>query len=191
MHTYWQAAIYMSSGELPTAMGSAHPLMAPYQAFRTRDGWINLGAANQSLWLKLVELLGVTRLADDPRFTGPNERRQNLEALQKELASVFETDTSDGWFAKLDAAGIPAGPVFDIAQMTSDEHVLARGMIEEVGTSQGGPMRVLGHPVKYSGNPAAIRRPAPRLGEHTSEVLRETGYSDDEIRSLESAGAIT
>ena len=113
-----------------------------------------------------------------------------MKALEDALAPVFETDTTDGWFRKLDAAGIPAGPVFDIAEMTSDEHVLARGMVKEVGTSQGGPMRVLGHPVKYSDYPTAIRRPAPRLGEHTAEVLAEAGYSDAEIRALEDAGAI-
>jgi crotonobetainyl-CoA:carnitine CoA-transferase CaiB-like acyl-CoA transferase len=190
MHTYWQSAIHMASGETPTAMGSAHPMMAPYQAFKTKDGWINLGAANQRLWRKLVELLGEPGLADDPRFTGPNERIANLQALQKALAPVFETDTTEGWFGKLDGAGIPAGPVFDIAEMTSDEHVLARGMVEEVGTSQGGPMRVLGHPVKYSANPAAIVRPAPRLGEHTTDVLAEAGYSDAEIRALDDAGAL-
>ena len=190
MHTYWQAAIYMASGEVPTAMGSAHPMMAPYQAFKTKDGWINLGAANQGLWRKLVELLGEPGLADDPRFMGPNERIENLQALEEALAPVFETDTTDGWFRKLDAAGIPAGPVVDIAEMTSDEHVLARGMVIEVGTSQGGPMRVLGHPVKYSDNPAEIRRPAPRLGEHTADVLAEAGYSDAEIRALQDAGSI-
>lgn len=188
MHTFWQSAIHMASGELPTTMGSAHPLMAPYQAFKTKDGWINLGAANQGLWLKLVELLGVPEIADDLRFAGPNERRDNLEALQEALAPVFEADTTDNWFTKLDTTGIPAGPVLDIAQMTSDAHVLARDMIEEVGTSGGGPMRVLGHPVKYSENPTAIRRPAPQLSEHTTEVLREAGYSDDEIRALEAAG---
>ena len=190
MHTYWQAAIHMASGEVPTAMGSAHPLMAPYQAFKTKDGWINLGAANQRLWLKLVELLGEPGLTDDPRFTGPNERIENLKALEEALAPIFETDTTDGWFRKLDAAGIPAGPVFDIAEMTSDDHVLARGMVKEVGTSQGGPMRVLGHPVKYSNDPAKIRRPAPRLGEHTADVLAEVGFSDAEIRALKDAGAI-
>ena len=190
MHTYWQSAIHMASGETPTAMGSAHPMMAPYQAFKTKDGWINLGAANQRLWRKLVELLGEPGLADDPRFTGPNERIANLQALQEALAPVFETDTTEGWFGKLDSAGIPAGPVFDIAEMTSDEHVLARGMVEEVGTSQGGPMRVISHPVKYSANPAAIVRPAPQLGEHTTDVLAEAGYSDAEIRALDDAGAL-
>ena len=190
MHTYWQSAIFMASGERPTAMGSAHPLMAPYQAFKTKDGWITLGAANQGLWLKLVDLLGAPEIAEDPRFTGPNERRANLADLQEALIPIFETDTTDGWLAKLDAAGIPAGPVFDIPQMTSDEHVLAREMIEEVGTSRGGPMRVLGHPIKYSKNPAVIRRRAPRLGEHTRGVLGEAGYASDEIRALESTGTI-
>ena len=190
MHTYWQSAIYMASGEVPTAMGSAHPLMAPYQAFRTKDGWINLGGANQGLWLKLVELLGRPDLADDPRFGTQEDRKHNLDALEQALAPIFEQETTDAWFAKLDEAGIPSGPVLDIAQMTSDDHVTERGMVVEVGTSEGGPMRALGHPVKYSANPAAIRRPAPRLGQHTAEVLREVGYSDDEISALAEAGAI-
>ena len=137
-----------------------------------------------------MEVLGVPELAGDPRFAGPEERRANLPALQAALGPAFRTDATDVWLARLDAAGIPAGPVLDIPRMTSDEHVLARGTIEEVETSRGGPMRVLGHPVKYSENPAAVRRRAPGLGEHTREVLGEAGYSDDEIRALASAGAI-
>ncbi|MAF46706.1 MAG: CaiB/BaiF CoA-transferase family protein [Rhodospirillales bacterium] len=188
-HTYWQSAIYMASGQLPQAMGSAHPLMAPYQAFETKDGWINLGSANQKLWLKLVELLGAPELADDPRFEGPNQRRDNHQELAAALAPYFRAATTDHWFQRLDAAGIPAGPVLDIKQMTEDAQTNARDMVQEVG-GEDGAIRVLGHPVKYSENPAHISRPAPRLGEHTVEVLAEAGYTADEIKGLKADGAI-
>jgi crotonobetainyl-CoA:carnitine CoA-transferase CaiB-like acyl-CoA transferase len=190
MHTYWQSAIHMASGQIPGAMGSAHPLMAPYQAFKTKDGWINLGAANQGLWLKLAEILGAPELAQDPRFKGPNDRIKNLSALVDALTPYFASGTSAEWFDKLDAAGIPAGPVLDIQQMTGDPQTLAREMVKNVGSSKGSPLRVLGHPVKYSDMPASVRRRAPGLGEHTREVMGEYGLSTGEIDALLADGAV-
>ncbi len=189
-HTFWQSAIFMASGVLPEAMGSAHPLMAPYQAFETADGWINLGSANQNLWQKLTELLGATELAEDARFAEPNARRDNHLELAKALNGYFRGASTDEWFAKLDAAGIPAGPVLDIAEMTEDAQTNAREMVQEVGGDAGEAIRVLGHPVKYSEHPAAITRPAPALGEHTEEVLLEAGYSEAEIAGFREAGVI-
>ena len=189
-HTFWQSAIFMASGVLPEAMGSAHPLMAPYQAFETADGWINLGSANQNLWQKLTELLGATELAEDARFAEPNARRDNHLELAEALNGYFRGASTDEWFAKLDAAGIPAGPVLDIAEMTEDAQTNARGMVQEVGGDAGEAIRVLGHPVKYSEHPAAITRPAPALGEHTEEVLLEAGYSEAEIAGFREAGVI-
>ena len=184
MHTYWQSAIFMASGELPVAMGSAHPLMAPYQAFQTSDGWLNIGSANQGLWQKLTAFLGVPELADDPRFREPKDRIDNLAELVDELTSFFKTDTTEAWQQKLEAAGIPAGPVLNIEQMTANEQTLARDMVADVGSSEGSSLRVLGHPVKYSETPAAIQRRAPGLGEHTEEVLKEFGFSAEEIAEL-------
>ncbi len=184
MHTYWQSAIFMASGELPVAMGSAHPLMAPYQAFQTSDGWLNIGSANQGLWQKLTAFLGVPELADDPRFREPKDRIDNLADLVDELTSFFKTDTTEAWQQKLEAAGIPAGPVLNIEQMTANEQTLARDMVADVGSSEGSSLRVLGHPVKYSETPAAIQRRAPGLGEHTEEVLKEFGFSVEEIAEL-------
>ena len=190
MMTYWQSAIYMASGRVPGAMGSAHPLMAPYQAFQTKDGWLNLGAANQNSWLKLITLLDASELAADPRFESPASRMDNLTDLVEALTSYFLGDTTDNWMAKLQAAGIPAGPVLDVAQMTSDPQTLARQMIQEVETEAGSPLRVLGHPIKYSDCPTQINRPAPGLGQHTTEILGEVGYSESEIEAFKKAGAI-
>ncbi len=184
MHTYWQSAIFMASGELPVAMGSAHPLMAPYQAFQTSDGWLNIGSANQGLWQKLTAFLGVPELADDPHFREPKDRMDNLAELVDELTGFFKTDTTEAWQQKLEAAGIPAGPVLNIEQMTANEQTLARDMVVDVGSSEGSSLRVLGHPVKYSETPATIQRRAPGLGEHTEEVLKEFGFSVEEIAEL-------
>ncbi len=186
MHTYWQSAIYLGSGEVPQAMGSAHPLMAPYQAFQTKDGWINVGSASQGLWEKLVVLLGAPELAEDERFTDPNLRLTNLADLDAILTEYFKKDTTDGWVAQLEEAGIPSGPMLDIEQMTSHPQATARDMVQEI--EQG--LRVIGHPVKYSETPAGIRQGAPMLGEHTGDVLAEAGYSTDEIQALAADEAV-
>ncbi len=188
MHTYWQSAIHMASGEIPGAMGSAHPLMAPYQAFKTKDGWINIGAANQGLWTKLAGLLGAAHLADDPRFKTGNDRIKNLGALVEAITPFFEKKTTQDWFDELDAVGIPAGPVLDIQQMTTDPQTLARGMVQDIGSSKGSSLRVIGHPVKYSEAPTSIRRGAPSCGEHSREILLEVA-SAAEVDALIASGA--
>jgi len=126
----------------------------------------------------------VPELADDPRFREPKDRIDNLAELVDELTSFFKTDTTEAWQQKLEAAGIPAGPVLNIEQMTANEQTLARDMVADVGSSEGSSLRVLGHPVKYSETPAAIQRRAPGLGEHTEEVLKEFGFSVEEIAEL-------
>ena len=188
MHTYWQSAIYLNSGDVPQAMGSAHPLMAPYQAFETKDGWINLGSANQRLWERLAELLGAPELASDARFANGNDRITNLSALVETLTPLFQKKTTAEWQDALDDAGIPAGPVYDIAQMSEDAQTAARQMVRDIETAQGALTRVLGHPIKYSSTETPIRKRAPQLGEHTAEVLAEAGYSASEIETLEESG---
>ena len=190
MHTYWQSAIYLAGGGIAQAMGSAHPLMAPYQALPSSDGWIIVGAANQKLWLRFVDCLGVPELAEDERFAEAAGRLANLDELVAELTRVTETYTSAQLQAMLLEVGIPAGPVLDVAQMAADPQTRARGMIREAGGTEDGPMRVIGHPVKYSDAETPIRRAAPRLGQHTEEVLAEAGFEPGEIRELAEAGAI-
>ena len=185
MHTYWQSAIYLGSGEVPKAMGSAHPLIAPYQAFQTSDGWINVGSATQELWLKLVDLLKVPQLGREPRFRDPNTRLENLDELVQVLTECFMKDNTKNWVKKLDEAGIPAGPVLDIAEMSRHPQVLARKMVQELE----GSLHVIGHPVKFSETPTAIRFGAPKLGQHTRAVLSEASYTEKQIIEFISSGA--
>jgi len=189
-HTYWQSAICFATGVAPGAMGSAHPLNAPYQAFRTADGWITVGAANQKNWLQLVGVLGAPELAADPRFSDNAARMRHLPELEAALTPHFERRGSADWLERLEAAGVPAGPVLNVAQMHEDPQTLARAMVVEVEHSRVGPMRTLGLPVKFSATPGAVARGAPTLGEHTREVLGEHGYEGAEIDALIEAGAV-
>ena len=129
VHTYWQSAIRLATGAPPGPLGSAHPLSAPYQAFATADGWINVGAANQGNWLRLVGVLEAPELADDPRFADNAARMRNLPALVEALARPLRRRTTAGWLERLEAAGVPAGPVLDIAQrLFSGSGVLGSGL---------------------------------------------------------------
>ena len=190
VHTYWQSAIYLATGVSPVAMGSAHPLMAPYQSFETRDGWVNVGAANQANWERLLDVLRVPELGRDDRFGDNAGRMQNLAMLVEILTPYFQTQTTAFWLEKFQAAGIPAGPVLSIAAMHANPQVKERQMVTEVQHSRLGKVKTLGVPVKFSATPTCLERGAPVLGQHTREVLREHGYSDAETESLEAEGAI-
>lgn len=184
VHTYWQSAITFATGVSPGAMGSAHPLNAPYQAFRTSDGWINIGAANQKNWELLLAILGHESLAADPRFLSNDMRNTNRGALEEELNKIFETRPTDDWLATLDQGGLPAGPVLSISEMHDDPQALAREMIVETEHPVAGSVKTLGPPVKFSATPGSVDLPAPLLGQHSREVLMEAGYSEGEVDQL-------
>jgi crotonobetainyl-CoA:carnitine CoA-transferase CaiB-like acyl-CoA transferase len=188
--TYWQSAICLATGISPGPLGSAHPLMAPYQAFRTKDGWLNIGAANQSNWEKLIRALGAQHLGEDPRFANNAGRLTNLPLLVELLTPYFRQRTTAEWLALFDELCVPGGPVLSIGEMHADPQTQARAMITQVQHSRLGPVKTLGTPVKFSETPASIRRGAPVLGEHTREILLEHGYSPSEIEKLAAASAV-
>lgn len=188
--TYWQSAICFATGVAPGPMGSAHPLNAPYQAFPASDGWITVGAANQNNWQRLVEALGAPHLASDPRFLTNAERMHNLAALQTALTPLFQVRTSAEWLKRLEEAGVPAGPVLNVAQMHADPQARARDMIVETTHPIAGRVSSLGLPIKFSETPGSVRRAAPALGEHTREVLLEYGFSAAEADALAACGAV-
>lgn len=188
--TYWQAAIFFATGMSPAPTGSAHILAAPYQAFPTRDGWINVGGANPANWERLTRLVGMPELAEDARFKTNADRMKNLPALAAILADRLKARTTREWLAEFDAAGIPAGPINKVGEMLSDPQVLARDMVVELDHPKAGRTRAIGLPIKFSATPGAIRRPAPLLGEHTREILVELGYGDGDIATLIREGAV-
>ena len=190
VNTAWVSAIFLATGISPGALGSAHPLAAPYQALQTRDGWVNVGAANQANWLRLVEVIDQPELTTDPRFVDNSARMQNLPALIKILTRSFKQRNTADWLARLQVVGVPASPVLSIGDMLKDPQVLAREMVVDVEHSHLGTIKALGSPVKFSATPTSIRHGAPFLGEHTREILGEFGYLDSEIDTLVAAGDI-
>ena len=189
-HTYWHSAICFATGKAPGPMGSAHPLNAPYQAFPASDGWITVGAANQENWLRLIDVLNAPALRDDSRFLNNAERMRNLSALTTALAPFFQKRSVAEWLRRLEECGVPAGPVLDIAQMHADPQALAREMIVETTHPTAGKVKAIGLPIKFSDTPGGVRKAAPLMGEHTREVLLETGFSDTEIEQMAKQGAI-
>jgi crotonobetainyl-CoA:carnitine CoA-transferase CaiB-like acyl-CoA transferase len=189
MQTFWQSAIFIGSGREIGPLGSAHPMTAPYQAFETGDGWITVGASNQVNYVRLTQVLEAPELRDDPRFADNKLRMANLQALVDELTLRFKRKPSAAWLDALDAVGVPAGPVKTIEQMLADPQVHARDMVVDLTHPRAGETRAIGCPIKFSATPSGVTRPAPMLGQHTSEVLGEFGFDADEIRELLTAGA--
>ena len=188
--TYWHAAIHFATGESPGPTGSAHLLTAPYQAFLAQDGWINVGGANQANWERIADVLGYPEWRTDPRFVTNSARMQHLDALVAAMNAVLVTQTVAHWLAAFDAAGVPAGPVHTIGQALAHPQTLARGMVVDLVHPTAGATRAIGCPVHFSATPTRIDRPAPLLGEHTREALREHGYDDDEIDTLIQDGVV-
>jgi crotonobetainyl-CoA:carnitine CoA-transferase CaiB-like acyl-CoA transferase len=188
--TYWQSAIYFATGVNPGPSGSAHILTAPYQAFPTADGWINVGGANQSNWERIVKVIGMPELAADPRFLNNTERMRNLAALTPILGERLRARKSAEWVREFEAAGVPVGPVNRIGDMLADPQVAAREMVVEVEHARAGKVKALGMPVKFSEPPGPIERGAPLLGQHTREVLADLGYTDAQVEALIAEGAV-
>ena len=167
----YEAAHVAATGTTPPRLGQAHRGSSPYQVFPTADGWITLGAAQDNFWIRLCDLLGAPELSKDARFASNGERVRNNDALVALLEGHFRTKPSAHWLAALEAAGIPSGPVLEFDQAMADPHVVARGMAVDTAHPAAGTVKTLGIPLKLSDTPGALRRPAPRLGEHTAEVL--------------------
>jgi crotonobetainyl-CoA:carnitine CoA-transferase CaiB-like acyl-CoA transferase len=188
--TYWHAAIYFATGQSPGPTGSAHLLTAPYQAFATRDGWINIGGANQANWERIADVLGHPEWRADPRFATNSARMANLDALTAAMSDVLATRTRAEWLAAFDAAGVPAGPVQTVGEALTHPQTHARGMVVDLTHPQAGPTKALGCPLHFSTTPTRVTRPAPMLGEHTREVLAEYGYGTEAIDALVAAGVV-
>ena len=186
--TVWEAGMWFGDGTLAAPNGSRHRLSAPYQAFRTADGYVTIGASSDHLWRRAVAALGCPRWLDDPRFASVAERLAHVDELEAEVEKVTVTRTTAEWLAVLDAAGVPAGPVLRYDETLDDPQVRAREMIVEMEHPIMGTVRTLGQPAKFSRSRTGSARPAPWLGQHTRSVLAELGLDAAEIDGLAAAG---
>ncbi|MGL4810483.1 MAG: CaiB/BaiF CoA transferase family protein [Beijerinckiaceae bacterium] len=191
VQTYWQSAIALATNEAPKAMGSAHPLNAPYQAFQAQDGWIVVGGANQRNWLRTLEAIGAPELGEDPRFRDNAGRMANLKALEDELAKRLRTKPAQYWLDALEEKGVPCGPLYTMLQALSDPQTIAREMVVDVDHATLGKVKALGLPVKFSATPGKVKTGAPLYGQHTREIMRAHGFDDASIDRMVKEGAVT
>ncbi len=180
----WEAGRFFASGEIPKPSGSAHQSAAPYQAFRSADGWLTIGATTPPNWKELCEALGLQDLLADGRYADASLRHRNREALAETIDSVTLTRPTAHWLAVLGDAGVPCAPIQDFGQVFTDPHLVARNFYWDAPHRTVGPVRQLGSPMRFSRT--AVRRDTagPVLGEDSAVLLAELGYGAADVRDL-------
>lgn len=180
----WEAAEFFAGGGVPVALGSAHRMNAPYQAIECADGFITLGGANDRIFAKLCDVLGHPEWLTSPEFATNAARVRHREELATRITAITIQQPRRHWIARFDANDIPCGPINDYAQVFADPQIIAREMVVDVDHPTLGHIRALGSPIKMSATPPDVRRRAPRLGEHTVEILQDLGLAAEEIKDL-------
>lgn len=178
-------ARYFVSGSAPKPLGTRHPSITPFDAFKSKDGYIIVGAGNDRLFEKLCDIIGQPAMKADERFKTNSLRTQNYKALYSYMQPALEAKTTDEWIVVLEAAGIPCGPINTIDKVVSDPQVLFREMIVETNHPVAGPVKMAGAPIKMSATPGSVDAPAPMLGQHNAEILGELlGLTAEEVAGL-------
>jgi formyl-CoA transferase len=186
----WETSSYFASGEVPEPLGSAHRVSAPYQAVRTSDGYITIGATSPRNWSAFCAALGLQHLEHDPRFASVSERRKRYQELAGLIEEVTRTESSEHWYRLLEQAGVPCGILNRIDQVVRDEQVQARQFVVDLPHSKLGTVRVTGSPMRLSRTPVRLDHAGPVLGEHTAEVLGELGLDEAALAELEQMGVV-
>ncbi|HTW52654.1 MAG TPA: CaiB/BaiF CoA-transferase family protein [Stellaceae bacterium] len=167
---------YTTSGEIPGPLGARHPSITPFEAFKAKDGDIIIAAGNDGLWIKLTEALGHPELAQNPNYKTNPLRNQHQSQLKAEIDAILSTNMRDHWIALLEAAGVPCGPVNNVAQAVAHPQVAARNMLIEVDDATTGPLKLVGNPMKFSAfDDPQSRGAAPDLDADRAKILRELG----------------
>jgi crotonobetainyl-CoA:carnitine CoA-transferase CaiB-like acyl-CoA transferase len=186
----YQAESYFATGKSPKRLGTRHPSIVPYETFETRDGFVNIGAANEKQWQNLCRALDVADLAFDPRFNTMAGRISNYGELRAILDGRLRTLTRAEAFELLAKYELPVGPINTVAEVLEDPHIHAREMVKELTHPEYGPLRYVGIPVKLSDTPGELQGPPPRFGEHNRNVLAELGYDEHGINQLAMSNVI-
>lgn len=186
----FQAARYLIEGDVPTQAGNNHPTSSPMSLFEAADGSFNLGASGEGNWARLCRLIERPDWLDDAQFKSEKLRILHRDRLNYELGVIFRTRPVAYWVEALNAAGVPAGPVYSVPQMFEDPQVRHLGIAANVCSTTGKVLRVISQPVSLTRTPARIRTTAPAWGEHTDEILHEVGYGDADIAALRERNVI-
>ena len=188
-YTVWESAGYFATGDIAEPLGSSHRNSAPYQALKTKDGHINIGAPNQSNWERFANAIERTDLVARNEFKDNASRLVNRESLEVELELTLTTKSSGEWLEVLEKCGVPAGPILNVSEVWNDPQVQARNMEVTLEHPTAGKIKNIGLAAKLYSTPGRITKPAPLLGQHTREVLMNAGYSKKNIEALVDSGA--
>jgi len=172
----WEAGSFFATGAIPQPSGSAHQSAAPYQAFRSADGWLTIGATTPPNWKAMCHALGLQNLLEDERYADASLRHRNRNVLASSIESVTSTRPTDHWLGVLGEAGVPCAPIQDFGQVFTDPHLLARNYFWDAPHRKAGPVRQLGSPMRFSRTPVRRDTAGPMLGEDSADVLAELGY---------------
>tara|TARA_B100001250_G_scaffold132917_5_gene113598 strand:- start:3760 stop:4956 length:1197 start_codon:yes stop_codon:yes gene_type:complete len=183
-YTVWESTGYFYNEEIAEPLGSAHRVSAPYQAIRTKDGYLNIAAPNQSNWERLCDAIGRKDLLDNINFTDNTSRMKNIKNLEIELEMTFMKKNRTQWIQILDKAGVPCGPINNIKEVWEDPQIKFRNMKVKTVHPKTGEVENIGFVAKFLENPSSIRTPSPLLGEHTEKVFSDFGFSKEDIKKL-------
>ena len=186
----YMAANYLAAGKLPVRTGNDHPLVAPYGIFRCSDGEVAIAPSNDQVYFKFLSALGLDHLRDVPEFATNDLRMVNRKLIKAAIQEVIAQKPKSHWIDYLNKAGVPCGTAMNLSEVFADAQVKHQEMVLDVPHPGHGTVRMVGFPVKLSGTPCRVERPAPELGQHTDEILQSLGMKLEKIAELHNRGII-